>query len=62
MKGDMINKVRKCLHCNGPSKTTPNNILLMKGSCMHAVFLRVRTVTFPQVHSYTYIPKGESCV
>jgi hypothetical protein len=29
---------------------------------MHAVFLRVRTVTFPQVHSYTYIPKGESCV
>jgi hypothetical protein len=34
----------------------------MKGSCMHAVFLRVRTVAFPQVHSYTYIPKCESCV
>ena len=54
--------VRKCLPCNGPSATTPNNILLIKGSLCMQSFLSIRTVTFPSVDSYTSILNCESCV
>ena len=47
MKGDMINKVRKCSPCNGPSTTITKNILLIKGSLCIQSFLSIRTVTFP---------------
>jgi hypothetical protein len=50
-----------CLVMDHP-RPLQNNILLIQGSCLHAIFLPLRPVTFPQVHSYTFIPNGESCV